>query len=120
MVVEVVDVIFAVDSIPAILAITQDTFIVYTSNLFAIMGLRSLYFALSAMLDRFKYLKYSLALVLVFIGSKVFIVDFFDLQKFPPALSLGITIGLLVGGALFSLHKTKDEKAEGEKPSAAE
>lgn len=119
MVVEVVDVIFAVDSIPAILAITQDTFIVYTSNLFAIMGLRSLYFALSAMLDRFKYLKYSLALVLVFIGSKVFIVDFFDLTKFPPAISLGITIGLLVGGALYSLHKTKDDK-NGDKPAAAE
>lgn len=119
MVVEVVDVIFAVDSIPAILAITQDTFVVYTSNLFAIMGLRSLYFALSAMLDRFKYLKFSLALVLVFIGSKVFIVDFFDLAKFPAALSLGITIGLLVGGALYSLYKTKDEK-NGDKPTAAE
>lgn len=120
MVVEVVDVIFAVDSIPAILAITQDTFIVYTSNLFAVMGLRSLYFALSAMLDRFKYLKFSLALVLVFIGSKVFIVDFFDLTKFPPALSLGITIGLLVGGALYSLYKTKDEKKDAAKPAAAD
>lgn len=108
-VVECVDLIFAVDSIPAILAITQDTFIVYTSNLFAIMGLRSLYFSLAAMLDRFKYLKYSLALVLVFIGSKVFVVEFLDAEKFPPMLSLGITVGLLVGGALFSLYKTKDE-----------
>jgi tellurite resistance protein TerC len=108
-VVECVDLIFAVDSIPAILAITQDTFLVYTSNLFAIMGLRSLYFSLAAMLDRFKYLKYSLALVLVFIGSKVFVVEFLDAEKFPPMLSLAITVGLLVGGALFSLYKTKDE-----------
>ncbi|MDE1151535.1 MAG: TerC family protein [Micavibrio sp.] len=110
-VVEVVDVIFAVDSIPAILAITTKTFIVYTSNLFAIMGLRSLYFTLSAMLDRFKYLKYSLALVLIFIGSKVFVVKLLDMEKFPPALSLVVTVGLLLSGALFSLHRTKAEEA---------
>jgi tellurite resistance protein TerC len=137
MVVEVVDVIFAVDSIPAILAITQDTFLVYTSNLFAIMGLRSLYFALSAMLDRFKYLKFSLALVLVFIGAKVLLHKGPELLAkyipgeelaasiakmsfhIPTALSLAITIGLLIGGALFSLVKTKDEK-NGDKPAAAE
>ncbi len=107
-VVEVVDVIFAVDSIPAILAITQKPFIVYTSNLFAIMGLRSLYFTLSAMLDRFKYLKYSLALVLVFIGGKVLISAALD-YDFPHALSLAVTLGLLLGGALFSLHRTKGE-----------
>jgi len=107
-VVEVVDVVFAVDSIPAILAITTQTFIVYTSNLFAIMGLRSLYFTLSAMLDRFKYLKYSLALVLIFIGSKVFIAHFLDMKKFPPSISLGVTVALLLGGALFSLVRTKD------------
>ena len=107
-VVEVVDVVFAVDSIPAILAITQKPFIVYTSNLFAIMGLRSLYFMLSAMLDRFKYLKYSLALVLVFIGGKVLISGALHFE-FPHALSLAITLGLLLGGALFSLHRTKND-----------
>jgi len=107
-VVEVVDVVFAVDSIPAILAITTQAFVVYTSNLFAIMGLRSLYFTLSAMLDRFKYLKYSLALVLIFIGSKVFVVKLLDLEKFPAMISLGVTVGLLFGGAVFSLFRTKD------------
>jgi tellurite resistance protein TerC len=72
--VEFVDLIFAVDSVPAIFAITTDPFIVYTSNIFAILGLRALYFALAAMIHRFKYLKYALALVLVFIGSKIFLV----------------------------------------------
>ncbi|OYU85802.1 MAG: hypothetical protein CFE45_25570, partial [Burkholderiales bacterium PBB5] len=72
--VEFVDLVFAVDSVPAIFAITTDPFIVYTSNIFAILGLRALYFALAAMINRFKYLKYALALVLVFIGSKIFLV----------------------------------------------
>ncbi len=72
--VEFVDLIFAVDSVPAIFAITTDPFIVYTSNIFAILGLRALYFALAAMIHRFKYLKYALALVLVFIGGKIFLV----------------------------------------------
>ena len=74
MLVEFVDLIFAVDSVPAIFAITTDPFIVYTSNIFAILGLRALYFALAAMIHRFKYLKYALALVLVFIGCKIFLV----------------------------------------------
>lgn len=106
-VVEFVDLIFAVDSIPAILTLTTDPFIVYTSNIFAIMGLRSLYFALSFILKRFAYLKYALALVLVFIGSKVFVIDLFDMEKFPPMLSLGITLSLLLGGVLVSLVKTR-------------
>ena len=72
--VEFVDLVFAVDSVPAIFAITTDPFIVYTSNIFAILGLRALYFALAAMIHRFKYLKYALALVLVFIGTKIFLV----------------------------------------------
>jgi tellurite resistance protein TerC len=71
--VEFADLIFAVDSVPAIFAITTDPFIVYTSNIFAILGLRALYFALAAMIHRFHYLKYALALVLVFIGSKIFL-----------------------------------------------
>jgi tellurite resistance protein TerC len=106
MVVECVDIVFAVDSVPAILALTTDTYIVYTSNIFAILGLRALYFALDAVLHRFKYLKYALAVVLVFIGSKIFIVDILDLEKFPPALSLGIVVAILACGILYSLHKT--------------
>jgi tellurite resistance protein TerC len=105
--IEFVDLIFAVDSIPAIFAITTDPYIVYTSNIFAILGLRALYFALAAIIHRFKYLKYALALVLIFIGSKIFIADFLGLEKFPATLSLGITIGLLAGGIVYSLIKTK-------------
>jgi tellurite resistance protein TerC len=86
--IEIADVIFAVDSVPAIFAITTDPFIVYTSNIFAILGLRALYFALDAMIHRFKYLKPALAIVLVFIGSKVFVADLLGLEKFPAALSL--------------------------------
>ena len=104
--VEIVDVVFAVDSIPAIFAITTDPFIVYTSNVFAILGLRALYFALSAMIDRFHYLKHALAVLLVFIGSKVFVADLFGLAKFPPALSLGLTVAILATGVVYSLRKT--------------
>ncbi len=104
--VEIVDVVFAVDSIPAIFAITTDPFIVYTSNVFAILGLRALYFALSAMIDRFHYLKHALAVLLVFIGSKVFVADLFGLTKFPPALSLGLTVAILASGVVYSLRKT--------------
>ncbi|MBU0543539.1 MAG: TerC family protein [Gammaproteobacteria bacterium] len=109
--IEFVDLIFAVDSVPAIFAITTDPFIVYTSNIFAILGLRALYFALAAMIHRFHYLKYALAMVLVFIGSKIFLVNF--IGKFPPAFSLSITLGLIAGGVVFSLWKTRgDNKAE--------
>ncbi len=108
-VIECVDLIFAVDSIPAILALTTDPFIVYTSNIFAILGLRALYFALAVILVRFQYLKYALALVLIFIGSKVFVVDMFDMAKFPAWLSLGVTLSLLFGGVAFSLYKTRLE-----------
>ncbi|MDB5668764.1 MAG: TerC family protein, partial [Alphaproteobacteria bacterium] len=104
--VEIADVIFAVDSVPAIFAITTDPFIVYTSNVFAILGLRALYFALSAMIDRFHYLKHALAVLLVFIGSKVFVADLLGLTKFPPALSLGLTVGILATGVVYSLRKT--------------
>jgi len=104
--VEFVDVVFAVDSVPAIFAITTDPFIVYTSNIFAILGLRALYFALAAMVDRFHYLKYALALLLVFIGSKIFVADALGLAKIPPAASLGITFTILAGGIAYSLVKT--------------
>ena len=106
--IEFADLIFAVDSVPAIFAITTDTYIVYTSNVFAILGLRALFFALSAMIERFAYLKYALALVLIFIGSKVFLVDLFGLDKFPAWISLCVTLGILTSGVVFSLHKTKN------------
>ena len=106
--VETADLIFAVDSIPAIFAITTDPFIVYTSNIFAILGLRALFFALSAALHRFEYLKYALSMVLVFIGIKIFLVG---IIKIPAALSLAVTFSLIFGGVIFSLWKTKDSKA---------
>lgn len=107
--VEFADLIFAVDSVPAIFAITTDPFIVYTSNIFAILGLRALYFALAAMIHRFVYLKYALALVLVFIGSKIFLVNL--VGKFPPLLSLSVTAALIAGGVLVSLWRTRDQVA---------
>ena len=107
-VINIADLVFAVDSVPAIFAITTDTFIVYTSNIMAILGLRALYFALAAMVHRFEYLKYALALVLVFIGSKIFVSDFLmGGDKFPPVLSLAVTFGLILGGILWSLWKTR-------------
>lgn len=105
--VEFIDLIFAVDSIPAIFAITQDPYIVYTSNIFAILGLRALYFALASIMDRFYYLKYALAAVLIFIGSKIFIADALDLAKIPPMLSLTITFTILALGVLCSFIKAK-------------
>ena len=105
--IEIADVIFAVDSVPAIFAITTDPFIVYTSNIFAILGLRALYFALAAMVHRFHYLKYALAAVLIFIGSKIFLADLLGLEKIPPVVSLTVTFGLLAGGVVWSLWKTR-------------
>lgn len=107
--VEFVDLVFAVDSIPAIFAITTDPYIVYTSNIFAILGLRALYFALSAMIERFAYLKYALAVVLVFIGSKIFVADMLDIAKIPPMLSLSITLGILATGIFGSLWATRNQ-----------
>ena len=107
-VINLADLVFAVDSVPAIFAITTDTFVVYTSNIMAILGLRALYFALSAMIDRFHYLKYALAAVLVFIGSKIFVSDFLlDGAKFPPVASLAVTFGLIGAGIGWSLWKTR-------------
>ena len=105
--VEFIDLVFAVDSVPAIFAITNDPFIVYTSNIFAILGLRALYFALAAMIHRFKYLKYALALVLVFIGTKIFLVGI--IGKIPPSISLTVTFGLIAGGVIVSLWKTREQ-----------
>ncbi|KAB0550995.1 TerC family protein [Pseudomonas argentinensis] len=105
--IECADLVFAIDSVPAIFAITQDPFIVYTSNIFAILGLRALYFALAAMIHRFAYLKYALALVLVFIGGKIFLVGI--IGKTPPVISLSVTLGLLIGGVLLSMWKTRND-----------
>src|SRR5690606_29812328 len=103
---------FAVDSIPAIFAITTDPYIVLTSNVFAILGLRALYFALAAMVDRFVYLKYALATVLIFIGAKIFVADMLGLAKVPPMVSLTVTLGILAVGILGSLWKTRTIKVE--------
>ncbi len=106
--VNVADVIFAVDSVPAIFAITLDPFIVYTSNIFAILGLRALYFALAAMIDRFAYLKYALAVVLIFIGGKIFVADMLGLAKIPAYVSLGGTFLIIGAGVGYSLWKTRE------------
>lgn len=108
--VEIADLIFAVDSIPAIFAITTDPFIVYTSNIFAILGLRALYFALAALIHRFAYLKYALAAVLVFVGSKIFLADMLGIAKIPPSISLGITVAILLTGIVGSLFATRNDK----------
>jgi tellurite resistance protein TerC len=112
--VEFTDLIFAVDSIPAIFAITQDPYIVYTSNIFAILGLRALYFALASIIDRFYYLKYALAAVLIFIGSKIFIADALNLTKIPPILSLTITFTILASGVVFSFIRNKKNTKDNE------
>ena len=109
--IECADLVFAIDSVPAIFAITQDPFIVYTSNIFAILGLRALYFALAAMTHRFAYLKYALALVLVFIGGKIFLVGI--IGKIPAVISLSVTLVLLLGGVLLSLWKTRVQASAG-------
>jgi len=108
--IEFADILFAIDSVPAIFMITKDTMIVYTSNIFAILGLRSLYFVLAAMIQRFHYLRYALSVLLVFIGSKTFIAEALGWEKFPIGWSLGITFGILGAGIGFSLWKTQKMK----------
>jgi tellurite resistance protein TerC len=98
--VEITDVIFAVDSIPAIFAVTSDPFIVFTSNIFAILGLRSLFFLLAGLVDKFRYLKVGLAGVLVFVGAKMLLVDHF---KVPPFASLAVIAAILGASVLASL-----------------
>lgn len=104
--IEFSDVIFAMDSIPAIFAITNDPFIVFTSNIFAILGLRALYFLLADMASRFHLLKFGLALVLVFIGTKMLIVEWF---KIPVAVSLGVVVAVLGTSMLLSLISTRNK-----------
>ena len=112
LVVESTDLIFAVDSIPAIFAVTQDPFIVYTSNVFAILGLRALYFLLANVMDKFQYLKLGLSGVLVFIGAKMVIVDFYEI---PIGISLGVVAGILTISILASLWKARKEEKESDR-----
>ena len=105
--IEIADLVFAVDSVPAVFAITTDPYIVYTSNIFAILGLRALYFALAAVLHRFHALKYALAVLLIFIGSKIFVADAMGWTKFPASWSLGITCAILLIGVVYSLWKSR-------------
>ena len=100
LVVEVSDLVFAVDSIPAVLAITTDPFLVYTSNVFAILGLRSIYFALARVVDLFRYLKFGLSFVLVFVGGKIMVAHFIDI---PVSVSLGVILTALAASILASV-----------------
>ncbi len=104
--IEITDVIFAVDSIPAIFAVTNDPFIVYTSNIFAILGLRSLYFCISGFVSRLKYLKTGLALVLIFVAGKMLVSDVY---KVPIGLSLGVIAAILTGAIVASLWATRND-----------
>jgi tellurite resistance protein TerC len=112
----IVDVIFAVDSIPAIFAITMDPFIVLTSNVFAILGLRAMYFLLAGMHERFHLLSYGLAIVLVFIGTKMLLIDVY---KIPVAWSLGVTLVVLVVTMVLSLKIPPKDKPQSAYPFAA-
>ena len=109
--VEISDLIFAVDSIPAIFAVTQDPFIVYTSNIFAILGLRSLYFALAAFMHRFEYLKYGLSAILVIIGIKMLVNHYFGVAVIPTEMSLLLVVSILAFSVVVSLIKTRSSKA---------
>ncbi len=98
--IEAIDLVFAIDSIPAIFAITNDAYIIYTSNIFAILGLRALFFCLAEIVERFSYIKYSLALILIFIGIKIFIHHYIAI---PAYISLTVTITLLLLGIFASV-----------------
>jgi tellurite resistance protein TerC len=108
LVVETTDVLFAVDSIPAILAITLDAFIVYTSNVFAILGLRSMYFALAGMMELFHYLHYGLSLVLIFVGGKMLVSHYYQI---PTEIALGTVAGILIISVVASMLHPKKAKA---------
>jgi tellurite resistance protein TerC len=107
--IEVIDLVFAIDSIPAIFVITNDPYIIYTSNIFAILGLRALFFCLADIVERFSYIKYSLALILIFIGLKIFIHDFIKVTAY---ISLTVTITLLILGIAISIFKKNLGSAE--------
>jgi tellurite resistance protein TerC len=105
-VVETTDIIFAVDSIPAILAITVDPFLVYTSNVFAILGLRALYFALAGVMQLFHYLHYGLSAILVFVGAKMLLADVY---KLPIGVALGVIAGILLISVIASVMRPRQK-----------
>lgn len=109
LVVETTDLLFAVDSIPAILAITRDAFIVYTSNVFAILGLRSMYFALAGMMEMFRYLHYGLSLVLISVGAKMLLSHYFEI---PTPVALAAVAGVLAISVIASMANPKKKAAE--------
>jgi len=114
LVIEFTDLIFAVDSIPAIFAVTLDPFIVYTSNVFAILGLRSLYFVLAGAMSKFRYLKPALAFILVFVGIKMFYPDVMywltaEKEKFPPLISLAVVTTTLLIAVVASWWRSRQE-----------
>jgi tellurite resistance protein TerC len=110
LVVEFSDLVFAVDSIPAIFAVTTDPFVVFTSNAFAILGLRSLYFLLAEAAARFRYLKVGLAFILVFVGGKLLLADIF---KIPALISLAVVVSILVAAVGASLHRSPSRVPDG-------
>jgi tellurite resistance protein TerC len=114
LVIETTDIVFAADSIPAILAISKDPFIVYTSNVFALMGLRSLYFALAGIMQIFHYLHYGLSIILVFIGFKL-LVSHVDALKIDMLVALGVVASILAGSIILSLIFPKKDTGENEK-----
>ena len=111
-IVELTDLVFALDSIPAIFAVTQDPFIVFSANVFAILGLRALYFALAGIIHRFHYLKYGLSLVLCVVGVKMIVNGIFGDKVVPTELALAITGGLIAGSIILSLIKTRGKPGE--------
>ncbi len=122
LVIETTDIVFALDSIPAVLVITLNPFIVYTSNIFAILGLRSLYFALAGVMRLFHYLRYGLIVVLIFVGAKMLVADFY---KIPTEIALGVVAGVLLIAVIASIIWPRKEKiipllsqlpGEGKKP----
>ncbi len=116
-VIELTDILFALDSIPAILAITADPFIVFTSNILAILGLRSMYFLISRMIQKFRFINYSLVIILAFVGLKMI---FSHMIEVPEWLSLGVIVVSLVGGILASIYIKSDEEPQSETADADE
>lgn len=108
--IEATDVLFAMDSIPAVFAVTQDPFLVYTSNIFAILGLRSMYFLLADFVTRFVYLKYALSAILVFIGAKLLLAPAYEL---PPLTSLALIVASVTAAIVASIRKTRRESGGG-------
>ena len=110
LVIDVMDLVFAIDSIPAVFAITQDTFIVYTSNICAILGLRSLYFLLANLMDRFVFLRIGLSIILVFVGVKMILSKVFP---FPNYISLVVIMAILLVTICVSIFMTRNQATDG-------